>query len=101
MATSNLPIVVLGHEETAAAKFVTKFDLGICSTYDGVSFRSAVAKATSPETSAKIRRVAHSIAPRFASEPVAAWIWASLEKGAPADDRYESLFSSPGTPGEI
>jgi hypothetical protein len=101
MTTTNLPIIVLGHPETAAAKFITKFELGACCQYDGASFRSAVLAVTSPEISAKINRTARNIAPSFASEPVAAWIWASLDKGAPADDRYERLFSKARTPLEV
>jgi len=101
MTTTNLPIVVLGHPETAASKFVTDFGLGACCGYDGPGFRSAVQTVTSPEISSKIRRIARAMAPSFASEPVAAWVWASLEKGTPADDRYERLFSNGGAPLEI
>lgn len=96
LTTSNLPIIVLGHPETAAAKFVVQFGLGACTAYEGTKFRSAVETITSAKISDKIRRTAHKIAPNFASEPVAEWIWRSLDKGAPADDRYEKLFSNPG-----
>jgi hypothetical protein len=101
MTTANVPTIVLGHPETAAAKFVTDFGLGACCAYDGPGFRSAVQTVTSPENSSKIRQIARAMAPSFASERVAAWVWASLEKAAPADDRYERLFSNGRAPLEI
>jgi hypothetical protein len=40
-----------------------------------------------------IRARAAELAPSFAAEPVADWLWRSAAAGRPVDDRYERLFA--------
>ena len=92
LTAAHLPVVVLGDPETAAGKFVTKFELGVASPYRKNEFREAVAEVTNLKTTARIRRKAARLAPTFASEPISHWIWRSVQLGKPLDNRYEKVF---------
>jgi hypothetical protein len=92
MTTAHLPIVVFGHPETAAGRFVTQLQLGVVSPYRSEEFRIAISEVTNPNTAERIRRKAAELSPTFASEPINDWIWRSVEIGKPLDDRYEKVF---------
>jgi Methyltransferase domain len=90
-ATANIPIIVIGHPDTAAARFVTELGIGVCCEYEGDAFHRAVAEVTADTGLSQIRRRANSLGSSFSSEGMAAWLWRSLELGKPADLRYEDL----------
>jgi hypothetical protein len=94
-ATSNTPIIVLGHERTAAARFVTRSGLGLVAPYDSASFLRAVESVSEPENQIGMRRRAAQMAPSFSAHGVSDWIWESLEAGAAMDDRFEKLLPEP------
>jgi hypothetical protein len=92
MATANIPIIVLGHEETAAAKFVRKLDLGTSCPYDSDALQEAVQQVTSRSRFNEIRAHANQLSAAFSSHGLADFIWRSLEIGEPIDDRFERIF---------
>ncbi len=92
-ATSNTPIIVLGHEQTAAARFVAEFGIGIVCSYGRASFLQAVESVIDPEVQTRIRRRAAKMATRFSVDGVCDWIWRSLEARAAVDDRFEKLLA--------
>jgi hypothetical protein len=92
-ATANVPIIVLGHPDTAAARFVTELNIGLCCDYEVSAFRQAVAEVTTDTLLNRIRHRANSLGSAFSSEGMAAWIWHSLALGKPADPRYENLVN--------
>jgi hypothetical protein len=94
MATANVPMIVIGHRETAAARFVTELGLGTVCEYSAASFQNAVALVTSKMTSTAIRTRARDLSPRFSSQGLAGWIWDSLSHGRPIDNRFEGLLAS-------
>jgi hypothetical protein len=93
MATANVPMIVMGHPETAAARFVTDLGLGTVCDYTADSFQSAVSRVTDPPVSAKIRQRARSLSPTFSTKELAAWLWESMQRGQAVDDRFETLLS--------
>ncbi|HEY0790886.1 MAG TPA: hypothetical protein VGD78_07460 [Chthoniobacterales bacterium] len=95
LTTAHLPLIVLGDPETAAAQFVTRLGLGTTAPYEAERFSAAVTDVTSPGRQRQIRAAAAALAPAFVSEPVAAFVWKSVEKGRPLDERYEVLFADP------
>jgi len=92
MTTACLPVAVLGDPETAAGQFVERFDLGGTASYKSAAFKVLVHALTNPERATQIRRRAAALAPTFASESVADFIWRSMEVGRAVDDRYEQVF---------
>lgn len=94
LTAAHLPLLVLGDPETAAGRFVTRLRLGTAVPYEPEAFRQAVGELTEPSRAATIRANAARLTPVFASEGVSAWIWRSVGKGRPADDRYENLFAA-------
>jgi len=91
-ATSNTPVIVLGDEESSASRFVRRFGIGVTSAYEAQAFRRAVGQVTAPQTQAAMRRSAVKIAGTLSSEGVAEWLFESVDRGEPADDRFEELF---------
>lgn len=91
--TAHLPVVVLGGEDTTAAQFVTGFGLGAVSPYDAARFGAAARRIASAPERDEIRARAAQLAPSFAAEPVAEWLWRSAAAKRPVDDRYERLFA--------
>jgi hypothetical protein len=92
MATANTPIIVMGHPETAAARFVMETGLGAVCDYSADSFRAAVQEVTA--ASEQIRERANSLSPTFSTKALSNWLWESMERGQAIDDRFETLNRS-------
>ncbi len=92
MATSNIPIIVLGSEKTSAASFVNRFGIGIVSEYNTDSFKAAIDYVTQPEVQLKLRQNAIKVAQKFSDKNIDQWVWNSLESGHAFDSRFEELF---------
>ena len=93
LATANTPIILLGNPSTAAARFVTRLEIGVVSDYDPDSFRTAVADITQPLVQQQMRENAAKIAHHLVNEQMDEWIWQSLKLGKPIDDQFESLLN--------
>src|SRR5260221_3762836 len=91
MATANIPVIVMGHPETAAAQFVTNLEIGTVCDYSPEGFRKAVEEVTT--ASAQIRERAKKLSPTFSSTALAHWLWMSMQHGQAIDDRFETLMS--------
>ncbi len=92
VATSHTPVIVLGDEETPAARFVKRFGVGVVSDYNPKSFRKTVQEILSPQTQLTMRQNAARIAQSLSAEGIGEWLWQSLEKGEPHDSRFETLL---------
>lgn len=92
LATSHLPIVVLGHPETSAARFVDRFKFGAVVPYDADAVRSALERLSEPEIQSAIRSRAAALSAAFSARGSADWIWRSLEAGEACDLIYEKLM---------
>jgi hypothetical protein len=91
MTTANLPILVLGHPDTAAARFVMELQIGAVCSYDPKELEMSVETITDPNVSARIRKNASALSPTFSAEGLLQWIWASAARHEPADDRFAKL----------
>jgi FkbM family methyltransferase len=91
-ATSNVPIIVLGSPDTAAARFVNRFKVGVCCDYDSASFSQAIRKVTDRQGGAEMRRNAFEIGRNFSSRELLEWVWSSLDMGEAVDQRFEALM---------
>jgi hypothetical protein len=92
LATSNIPIILLGSAKTPAARLIEHFGIGVRSDYTAESFLSAVQRVTTPENQAEMRANAARIAPKLSAEGIEDWIDRSLELGRACDDRFEKLM---------
>jgi len=97
LACTHAPTLVLGHPETAAARFVVRNGIGLAIPYERRAFEDAVAELCRPQVQERMRARAASLAERFSSRGARDWIFRSLELGRAADDRFESLFPPPET----
>jgi FkbM family methyltransferase len=92
LAAANTPVIVLGHPQTAAARFLRRFPFGKVIPYDPKQLRSAVTEICQPDEQLKLRTIAAERARIFSANGLPDWIWKSLEQGEPADDRFEEPF---------
>jgi hypothetical protein len=96
MATSHIPIVVLGNRQTAAARFVERFGIGVVVEYDRQAFVDAVNYISRPEVNLAMRKRALVASGRFSDCGAAEWVWQSLAREEAIDRRYEDLISEEG-----
>ena len=92
-AASNTPVIVVGNENTCGAHFVRRFGIGEVVPYDGAKLVAAMDRLSQPEAQAKLRANALRIAPALSDRGISAWLTASIERGQPADSRFEDLFA--------
>jgi hypothetical protein len=92
IAAANVPIVVLGHPETAAAQFVIDLGLGGVCDYAPESFAATVSQLTEPAASMQIRERSRKLSPLFSSTEFSEWLWKSLAQGSAVDNRFQSLM---------
>jgi hypothetical protein len=90
-ATAGTPVLVLGHAETAAARFVLRHGLGRVAPYERRAVEEAVAALLEPAAQRAHREAAARLAPALSSEGMAEWLWGSLAAGAPLDARFAPL----------
>lgn len=83
-AVANLPIIVLGHENTGVARFVTRQGLGLVAPYAGLRDAANTILANPMPFREKAAR----LAPVWACDDMQEWLWKSLELGRPADERW-------------
>jgi hypothetical protein len=98
MATSHIPIVVLGNANTAAARFVNQFGVGVVAAYQRDSFIEAVSHVMQPAVNLAMRKRALAAAGRFADSGAAEWIWHSLARGEPMDRRFDDIIPTRPSP---
>jgi hypothetical protein len=91
-AVANLPLIVLGHRDTSASHFVQRFRLGLVCPYDTTALREAAVQISTPEVQRRCRKNAAEHGTAFSLDHPGEWVWNSLAKGAPIDDRFEKLL---------
>ncbi|MGB3401840.1 MAG: FkbM family methyltransferase [Microcoleaceae cyanobacterium] len=92
LATTQTPIIVLGDKNTSAARFIEQFNTGTICDYNPTSFRQAIEYVCSPTTQINLRNNALKISETLSADGVDQWLWDSLEKGEPADLRFETFM---------
>jgi FkbM family methyltransferase len=85
-------MLVLGSPNSAAARFLQRFEVGSVCPYDGAQLRREAARLCRPENQQKFRRQAARHAALFSAAGLDQWIWQSLERGEPCDERFEQVF---------
>jgi hypothetical protein len=94
LASSNTPILFIGNQNTAAARFIQRLKIGILANYNVDSLRQAVDYITHPHVQQEFRSRGARLAPLFENRATDKWIWQSLALGKPIDGRFEQLFTT-------
>lgn len=92
VATSHLPILMLGSPRSAAGQFLQRFDLGRVVPYDSRAVHSAINQLLEPDVQQSVRERAASMAGKFSAASAADWIWRSLAEGRACDQTYEDFM---------
>ena len=96
MATSHIPMLVVGSPATCAASFVERFDLGCTAPYERVAVSAAIENLLSSKRQADIRARAARLSGSFTAAGADEWIWGSLEAGRPITTDYEDMMPKRG-----
>ena len=88
------PILVLGHPETTAARFVTNLGVGRCSSYQPAEAERVIAELMRPDVRAECIQNAKTATPAFVFPHYGEWIWASLAAGRPLPAPWQPYFES-------
>jgi FkbM family methyltransferase len=99
VAACQTPIIIVGDNTTAAARFVLRFGVGVVARYQPDELRQAVATALDPTARRQMRDNALAIAGQFSSQGIADWLFRSIDAGQAIDDRFERFLAT--APGEI
>ena len=91
LGTSQVPIIVMGRNDSAAAKFVEQLGVGVTCDYDVDSFCQAVEYVCSPAVQQKIRHNAAIAGQSLSAEGISDWIWQSLEQKKACNLRFEQF----------
>jgi hypothetical protein len=92
-AASHTPILVIGSEETCASRFVKHFGIGLTVPYQSHSIAAAIDYLSETGVQLQMRRNAAKMAAAFSDRDIVAWLPASIDKGCPADTRFEEGFA--------
>lgn len=92
LSACHTPVVVLGNPNTAAARFVERFNIGKTCGYEATALRQAVRQICQPDEQLALRTSAAAHGALFSAKGLADWVWQSLEQGEPCDDRFEDAF---------
>lgn len=89
LTQTGLPLLVLGSGQSAVAAFVQEMGCGEVAAYDAMKYQAAAERICGDRETYRdaVREAARKLVLPDAGE----WIWRSLERGAPADDRFESM----------
>lgn len=93
MAASHTPTLILGGENTCAARFVRHFGVGDSAPYDAERIRETMDRISRAEQQVEMRRRAHRLAPLLSDAGVSEWVDASLRFGRPLDSRFADFFA--------
>lgn len=92
LAATHTPMLLLGSPHSAAGRFIERFQLGCVAPYEPTALQQAVAKLCQPEAQRVLRRHAANRSAFFSAAGLDQWLWNSLARRQPDDDRFEHLF---------
>ena len=92
-AVSRTPILIAGSEHSCGARFVKHFGIGMAAPYDAHAIAQAMEYLRQPDIQTRCRANAASVGRLFSDNGIVDWLSASIERGAPVDQRFEDAFS--------
>jgi hypothetical protein len=92
-ATAHTPILLVGSDRSCGARFVERFGIGVTVPYDAARLAEAMQRLCEPQLQSEMRRKAAAIAGAVSDRGVVDWLAESIERGEPADSRFENLFA--------
>ncbi len=93
MGQTMTPMLVIGHEATAASRFVSRFGLGSVVAYDAADPRAALRPLLEKESRQRILANIARCADKFVQPDAGAWLWRSLEAGRALPAPFIELYA--------
>lgn len=95
-ATTDTPVLILGSEQTAAGRFVTRLGTGLCSGYDLEELHKRIESLLDPKIRRSLQTNIRRWSKAFVLENAGQWIWDSLRLGKPQPAAFDAAFPAIG-----
>jgi hypothetical protein len=95
LAQARIPVLVLGHPETAAGRFVRQLGIGETSAYDEEPFQLTLTKMLEKEYQRNTRNRCLEVSHRFVTKDPGAWILNSVDRGKALPSPFDGLLENP------
>jgi FkbM family methyltransferase len=92
IATANIPLLVVGSENSAIARFVVSSGLGVVCSYNQDDFDHALRYICSIDNQLRIRENSLLVGKQLGSDGLGQWLWDSLMNKHPLDLHFEKLW---------
>lgn len=92
-ARTNTPILVLGHGESAAGRFVRRLKIGNCCGYGGKALLDGIKLITEPQRHRKMCERLRETAEHLVHPDPGAWLWDSLAAGKALRSPWQKAFA--------
>ena len=92
-AASQTPVLVVGSDQTCASNFVKHFGIGLTAPYEPAALAGAIERLCAPAVQQEMRRNAAALGRLISDHGVVDWLQQSIERGTPADMRFENAFA--------
>ena len=91
-ATTDTPVLVLGSDQSAAGRFVTRLGTGLCARYDPADLQARIGELLDSGTREKLQASIRHWSKSFVQENAGQWIWDSLRLKAPQPAAFHAAF---------
>jgi hypothetical protein len=91
-ASTDTPVMILGSEETAAGRFVTRLQTGLCSRYDRQDLQGQIGRLLDPRLNRALRDNIRRWSGSFVLPEAGEWLWRSLQAGRPEPAAFHAAF---------
>ena len=90
--STDTPVLILGSEETAAGRFVTRLGTGLCAPYDAGALQQQIQRLVDPATRLTLRTNIRQWSKSLVLSEAGDWIWHALESGRPKVAAFHAAF---------
>jgi hypothetical protein len=91
-AHTDTPVLLLGHPETAAGRFVRSIGSGVCARHDPVDIANQAADLCADSLRSGLQRNIRNKHQFLRMDHIGDWIWASLRNQTPLDAGFQQAF---------
>jgi hypothetical protein len=91
-ARTETPVLLLGSEQSAAGRFITRHGTGLCCNYDAHEVRAAVTELAKETTRRRAQSALRRIASALILPNAGEWLWQTLASGVGGPAPFRELF---------
>lgn len=91
-AHTDTPVMLFGDTATAAGRFITRHQTGVCTSATNGAFQIQTAQLLDPSVRERLQANIRRLAPSLVLTQGGEWLWKSLAAGKPASQEFSRIF---------